>query len=229
MYVKKLIAVCAAVAAGALLAATLAFAAGGSKVTVRIEGAKRTLLAPHQVQTHGGWITKAGTPRGACPATSGTGALDVATHHRWGGTYDKSIGLEITSILGERHTFSSRYFWEIFIDNRAASVGACGLKLHSGDQLLFAAVPIKGSVEHPIAIKAPKTATAGHAFTVKVVWLNGKHTRALADATLHLGKQSAKTNAHGLAQVTSQTPGTVVLRATHKGYVRSLPVQVRVS
>ena len=54
---------------------------------MRVEGAGKTLLGPTVVETHSGWITKDGTPKGtAWPDTSATGALDVATRHDWGGS-----------------------------------------------------------------------------------------------------------------------------------------------
>src|SRR5438270_467633 len=105
---------------GALLVlacvAPLAAGAAGPKVSVRVEGKSRTLLDPTPAQTQSGWITKAGTPRGACPATSAAGALDVATHHHWSGAYSSSLGLAITSILGEAHTFSSPYYWSVWVN-----------------------------------------------------------------------------------------------------------------
>jgi hypothetical protein len=41
----------------------------------------------------------------------------------------------ITSILGVKA--KSHQFWKIVVDGKAASTGACGVKLHSGEKLLF--------------------------------------------------------------------------------------------
>ena len=141
MNVKKLLALSGATVLLVLVPGGAALAAG-TRVTVRVEGAKKTLLFPAVVHTHSGWITRFGAPRGACPATSAQGALDVAVHHRWGGKWTTQFGpeYEITSVLGERHAFSSKYFWEIFVNNVAASAGACEINLHRGQQILFAAV-----------------------------------------------------------------------------------------
>ena len=229
MHVKNLIALCGASIA-VVLAPSAALAAAGTKVTVRVEGVSKTLLAPSVVQTHSGWITKNGTTRGSCPDTSAAGALDVATHHRWGGNYETGVGLEITSIFGETHTFASKkYFWEVFVDNRAATVGACEQKLHNGDKLLFAAVSQTGFA-YPIAIRAPRSATVGHRFNVKVVWFNAKGVaEPLAGAVVSLHGKSVKTKANGIVGITWGSPGTIAIRASRLGYVRAVPVHVKVT
>jgi hypothetical protein len=227
MHVKKLFALGGATIA-VILAPSAALAAGGSKVTVRVEGLSRTLLAPTTVQTHSGWITKDGIPRGKCPETSGAGALDVATHRKWAGTYDQ-FGLEVTSIFGETHTFSSKYFWEIFVNNEAASKGACSQKLHKGVQLLFAAVPQKGT-EYPMAIQAPRSATTGHRFNVKVVWFNAKgQAKPLAGAVVSVRGKTVKTKGRGTVAMTWSSPGTVVIHASRPGYIRAAAVRVKVA
>jgi hypothetical protein len=239
MDMKKLIALCGATGAVAI-APTVALATGGGKttgtkgtngpkVTVRIEGAKKELLAPTTVQTHRGWVTKDGTKKGACPDTDAAGALDVATHGKWGGTQDKSFGLELTTIFGEKHTFKSPMFWDLFINNKVAQAGICGLKLHNGDSLVFAATSIKKPGDL-IQIKAPKSATVNKPFDVKVVLLNAKGKGTpLSGAKVSIGKQSVVTKTNGVVTVKSGNAGKVVLRATHKGEVRSAPVTVNVS
>src|SRR5437764_1526223 len=129
MYVKKLIALVGASGAVVLACSSGALAASGANVTVRIEGAKHTLLAPTTVHTHAGWITKDGTKKGACPDTDAAGALEVATHGHWGGVQAPSFGLELTTIFGEKHTFNSPMFWELFINDKVAQAGICSLKL----------------------------------------------------------------------------------------------------
>ncbi len=227
LYSKKLIALCGATLAVAAAAPT-ALAAAGTKVTVRVEGLHRTLLSSKSVKTHGGWITKDGTPKGACPATSATGALDVATHHRWGGTYT-SEGLEILTILGERHPFNPpKDFWEVFVNERPASVGACEQKLRRGERLLFAAVP-DSTVEYAVAIRAPRTAAAGHPFAVKVVWwgASGK-AKPLAGARVTAAGTTSTTNSQGTVELTAAA-GTLVIHASKKDYIRAAPARVRVS
>lgn len=228
MDVKKLIALCGATGA-VVIAPAAALAANGAKVTVRIEGANKTLLEPTTVRTHSGSITKGGAPKGACSETSAAGALDIATHDKWGAKYDKSLGLEITSIFGEKHTFSSPLFWEIFVNDKPAQSGACGLKLHNGDQLLYAAASTKG-VEDLIALKAPKTATVDKAFKVTVQALNAKGAgKPLAHAKVSIGHKSVTTNSRGIVSVKVGNAGKVVLHGTRQGYIRAAPATVTVS
>ena len=206
-----------------------AVAATGPAVTVRVEGLKRTLLAPTVIHPRSGSITKFGAPNGKCPADSAQGALDVATRHQWGGSWSATYQeYEILSVLGETHSFSSKYYWEIFADNVASSAGACELKLHSGEQLLFAAVPDSGTT-FPLALEAPKSATVGHRFTVKVVYFKGAKAIALAGATVSVGGQRGKTNSHGTVALTASHAGTFVVHAQRAGYVRAAPVTLHVS
>jgi len=204
--------------------------ASGPAVSVRVEGVTRTVLLPKLVRTGTGSLTRYGAPKGACSASSGAGALDVATHHRWVGSWSKSFGdYEITSILGETHSFSSKYFWEIFVNHVAATAGACAIKLHSGDQLLFAAVPQSGT-EYPLGLTAAHSVVAGKAFTVKVVSYNATgRPKPLAGALVTGSGVHAKTNSRGVATIIAHRRGTLVLGAANKGYIRAAPVAVVVS
>ena len=208
-----------------------AASAADPSVTVRVEGLKRTLLLPTATHTHAGWITKYGAPTGECSAKSAQGALDVATRHRWRGTWSTQYGpeYEITSILGETHSFSSKYYWEIFVNNVAASAGACELKLHAGEQLLFAAVRDSGTA-FPLALEAPRSARVGQTFSVKVVYFTAKGiAKPLSGATVSVAGHSGKTNRRGIVPLTPDHAGTFVLHAQRLGYIRAAPVTVRVS
>ena len=223
---RNLIALGGAIIALALTPAA-SLAAAGPSVTVRVEGLKRSLLGPTLVQTHTGWITQGGAPTGKCPATSGQGALDVATKHRWAGKFSSSLGSYfITTILGETENGPTIY-WSIFVNNRSASTGGCGVKLHSGDQLLFAAAKYP---EYPLGVVAPSTAKAGHSVSAKVVWFNAKGKAApLAGATVSVGGRTAKTNNRGVVTLTLSHAGTYTVKATHAGYIRAAPVGLRVT
>jgi hypothetical protein len=218
-----------------LLMPAAALAAGRPKVSVRVEGVKRTLLAPKTIRVHSGWITRDGAPSGACPAKSAQGALDVATHHRWHGVWSTEFNeYEITSILGETHRFTSNDFWEIFVNNVAASLGGCELKPHAGEQLLFAAVPAGGNA-FPLALRVPTSATVGQAFTAKVVYFaaSGK-AKPLAGATVSFAGSNSKTNTDGTVTLTPTQAGTFVIHAKHawsasSAYIRAAPVTVHVS
>jgi len=213
-----------------LLLPTAALAAGVSNVTVRVEGLKRTLLAPAVVHTGTGSITKGGTPPGKCSAAGAAGALDVATHHRWNGTWESNYAsLLLTSVLGEAHTLSSKDYWSIWVDGKYAQSGLCGLKLHRGEQLLFAAVPDSFKGE-PLVLSAPAGTTAGKPFTVKVTYVTSAGTRKPLGHVHITGKGlSAFTNNQGTATIVDNHAGTLTLNADATGYIRAAAARVRVT
>jgi hypothetical protein len=227
MHHRRILALGGATLALVLASSAVALAAG-PKVTVRVEGKTRTLLAPTVVQTHAGSITKGRTPVGTCPATSGAGALDVATHHRWNGSYG-SLGLSVTQILGETWSFTSPNYWSIWVNNRFAPAGICGLKLHRGEQLLFAAVSQKG-LTFPIVLAGPSHATTGHPFELKATYFNGENVaKPLAGAHVRGPGLNVTTNRRGIVSISAQRTGTLQFTATESGYIRAAPVRVRVS
>jgi hypothetical protein len=212
------------------LLSTAALAAGNT-VSVRVEGKTRTLLSSTTVNAPSGpgSFTNNGTPAGACPKSSAAGALDVATRHRWGGTYSTSFNeLELTTILGEKWTFSSPNYWSVWVNDRFASAGICQLKLHTGDQLLFAVVPVKGS-DFPMAIEAPTHAAVGRQFTVKVVGFPKGVAKPLAGAQVSVNGHFGVTNRRGVVPLMVLHAATIVLHADRKGYIRAAAVSVRVS
>jgi hypothetical protein len=219
------------IAAGAtalvLAAPPAALAASPTTVTVRVEGRTRTLLAPTVVHTHSGWITAGNVAKGRCPATSGQGALDVATRHRWAGTFSDSLGSYfIKKILGETDN-GPKLYWSIFVNNRSASTGACEIKLHRGDQLLFAAATYPS---YPLALEAPAAATVGKTFDVTVVYYNAKGTpKPLAGATVSVNGHSGKTDSHGVVPLTPGSAGTFTLNADDAGYLRAAPLRLTVT
>jgi hypothetical protein len=120
----------AALTSGAALAAT----STGPTVTVQVKTPAKTLV---NASVHGetGWITKGGTPKGKCSADSGAGALDAATHGKWGGKYYASVGgIFVTSILGVKP--KSPHYWTILVNGKPGK-GICDIKLKSGEKLLF--------------------------------------------------------------------------------------------
>jgi hypothetical protein len=229
---RKLFTLC-----GALVIIAVAFtgiagaASSGSPatVTVRVEGLTKTLLAPTKVTTHTGSITKGGTPAGVCPATTAAGALDVATHHNWTGSYDsKYEDLELIGILGESHPFTSKDYWDVFVGNVAAAGGICDLTLHQGEQLLFAAVPDSGT-EYPIGVQVAAKAVAGKSLMAKIVYYDAKgKATPLKGATVEAGKHSYHSNTKGEVTLKPSSAGTLVVSATEKGYIRSAPATVHV-
>jgi hypothetical protein len=223
MRIRRSLALGGATLALVLLSTSAALAAG-TTVSVRVEGLKRTLLESATVHTHSGWIRKGGTPTGVCAATTAAGALDLATKHDWNGSYSSGQGLSVTSIFGEKHAFSSPNYWSIWVNNRYAPSGVCGLKLTKGEHLLFAATSSTGNAL-PLGLSGPATATKGHAFRLKVVSYNGKGSSGPL-AGVHLG--GGVSNSAGIVTVTESHTGTYRFTASQAGYIRSARVSVRV-
>jgi hypothetical protein len=135
----KKIAIRSALAAGvaALVMVPAALAAAPMTVTVQVQGKSKTLLAATSVKVGSGSITKGGAPAGKCPADSAQGALNVATHGRWSGKWYASYNeYLITTILGTSET-GKKYYWGFYVNGKAASKGACDVKLKAGDKIVF--------------------------------------------------------------------------------------------
>jgi hypothetical protein len=200
-------------------AAALAAASKHPSVTIRIEGAKKTLLLPTTVKVPSGFITRYGAPPKKCPADSLQGALQVATHGKWAGQWFSSLNeYFVTSILGEKPKGSN--FWELFVNNKGASLGACDIKARPGQQILFAD---ETGAANPSGLSAPHSAVAGKSFTVKLVGYNAKgRSTPLAGVTVTgNGITPVKTDSHGDATITDAHSGVLVLRANPKKYVRT--------
>ena len=161
-----------------------------------------------------------GTPAGACLGKSGAGYFDNATHHRWNGSYSNGLGIAVTNILGESHTFTTPDYWGIWLNNRSASTGLCGLRLKPGDQLLLAPAPEKGTV-FPIILTAPAHAKVGAPFAVTASYFKSSKGAATPLAHAKITRAGAPTDQHGAATVTAARPGKLILVASLKGYIRA--------
>jgi hypothetical protein len=132
---------------GIVLSSTLVLACGvlvpvalgasaGPAVKVEIKTLTKTLLPPTTEHGQTGWITKGGAPSGKCSGDSGAGALNAATHGKWTAKYYASLhDVFIESILGVKPP--GKDFWEILVNGKTASTGACGVKLHAGELIEF--------------------------------------------------------------------------------------------
>jgi hypothetical protein len=81
-------------------------------------------------------VTKDGTPKGKCSGNSGAGALDAATHGKWTAKYYSSLkDVFIESIDGVKPP--GKDYWGVYVNGKVASTGACEIKLHAGERLLF--------------------------------------------------------------------------------------------
>jgi len=225
---RSILALGAATSTLVLASSAVAFAAG-TKVTVRIEGRTRVLLAPTTVPTHSGFITKGGAPTGTCPAANAAGALDGATHHRWNAKFYASFGdYLVESVLGDTES-GKAYYWGVWLNNRYASAGICELKLHVGDRLLFAVDSIKKH-EHPLGIIAPAQAKAGKAFKLKIVSYSdqGKAT-PVAGGHVRGGGLNAVSDKQGFVPVADGAAAKLTFTATDKGFIRSAATTVEVT
>ena len=165
----------APLAAGLTLASTALASGSAPAVTVRVEGATKTLLATTTVSAPtSGSLTKGGTPSGACPQDSAAGALNLATHGRWTGSYYKGLGIDVSTILGTKLSYSSGSYWGFYVNDRLAPKGICDTRLVKGESLLFAPVPAKGKAPRPIVLKAPATVTAGRPFDLRAFVYTGR-------------------------------------------------------
>jgi hypothetical protein len=233
MYRRSIFSPAVGAAAGviALGAVATAVAAGPApKVTIRIEGATRTLLTTKTVQVPAsGSITKNGAPSGKCPSDSVAGVLNVATKGSWSGSWESKYNdYFVSKILGDTENGSKSYF-EILVNNVPAVTGPCEIKLKAGDQLLFGAIPVSGK-GYPLVIKAPKTATKGSSLKVIVDAFNGKgKATPLAGATVSGGGVKATTGATGAATLKLKHAGTLKLGASKAGDIRAATVTVRVA
>jgi hypothetical protein len=208
----------------ALVLALSAQALGaGSSITVRVEGLTRTLLPATVAHPESGSVTKAGAPKGSCPGSAAIGYFDSATHHKWGGSYSSGLGVEVTSVLGETHTFSAKgFYWGLWVNDKFASTGLCDLKLKPGDQLLLAPAPGSGTVS-PIILSAPASAKVGTPFKVTATYFktlkHGTKLTKLQGAKVTGG--AAVTGSNGTASVTATKAGKLTIVATEKGFVRA--------
>ena len=209
------------VAAAVILTSAVPALGAGAPVTVRVEGAKRTLLPATAAHAESGSVTRAGATPGACPGKDAIGYFDSATHHRWSGSFSSSFGVAVTKVLGENHPFSSKgFFWGLWVNDKFAPAGLCSLKLKPGDELLVAPAPEKGSV-FPIVLKAPATAKVGRPFIVKASYFKTTKGPAKALAGVKVTDGVKATDSHGTTTVTASKPGKLTIVATAKGFIRN--------
>jgi len=199
--------------AGATTAAT-------TTVTVRIEGTGSTLLPPTAVALRAGTVNLDGVAGDSCSSLTAAGALLVATHANWKGTWSKSLhGYFITAVDGLALPATGAEYWAFWVNDAPASQGICGYRPRPGDSLLFFpdCYGKKCPPNHGVlGVKAPATVTAGHPATITVTAYSdtaGKPSPQ-AGATLSGGGASAKTAAGGTAQITFATPGRYLLHVS---------------
>lgn len=213
--------------------------AGVSRVTVRVVGQHATLLHLSTVRTTSSAFSKDGNPADTCSGTSAGGALQHATHGNWAGTFSKSLGYFVTSILGETHPGSPDY-WAFWVNNRQASAGICSTELRPGDDVLFfvdsctydaATQGCSNKPVLPLGLTVPKKVKLGHRFAVRVVIYSptGESTSERGASIYEGKKRLGRTNARGQLEVFAGKRGKLTLTASKRGTVVSELETVRVS
>jgi hypothetical protein len=207
----------ALVVAAALPAPALA---GGRppRVTIRIEGRTRTLLAATAVRAAATAVRRG---RHWCRASSALGALDRAVGGRWSGSWLPGRGFAPTTILGETASYNRTHgHFEVFTDHVMTSAGLCTIRLRGGEQILLADVP-GDSAEFPLVLRAVSHAFARRSVTVTVFGYDARgDAHRLAGATVRLGSSRVTTGPGGTALLWPAKAGTYTLRASKPGYVR---------
>jgi hypothetical protein len=215
-------ALAAAFSGGAARAAT-----ASSAITVRVEGPKSTLLAATAVTLSAGNFTKNGVAADSCPGTSAGGALQVATHGDWAGTWSASYrSYFLTGIDGVSYPASGAEYWAFWVNDAPSASGICSYHPRAGDSLLFfpdcygKTCPKNAGV---LGVKAPSVVAAGKPFTVFVTaYSDAKGTPShAAGATVRAGSVAVRTGAAGAATLTLTHTGQVTLAVSEPDAVRT--------
>jgi hypothetical protein len=143
-------------------------------VTVRVEGADRTVVPEAAVTLPGPAVDKRGEGGTTCAPTSAGAALEAATGGNWGGRSDaqgqrlERIGAT-TYPLGTE--FAGRY-WAIYVNDRPSSFGICRFDPQQADEVLVYAACGGATTEcfagEPLDLDAPRRVRPGEAFDVSV-------------------------------------------------------------
>jgi hypothetical protein len=189
-------------------------------VTVRVEGLTKTLLPPTTVTLESGSVSKGVAPD-SCSALSALGALQDATHGVWNGSWSSSYKeYYVTSILGDTYSSTADYYWAFWLNDKPASLGACGVDPAKGSSVLFFP-EYDGKSKSIVApnvlgISAPASVLVGKPFTVVVTSYantNGKATPAIG-ALVSAGSASATAGSGGKASLTLSKTGNVEIKVS---------------
>lgn len=213
--------------AGLTLALGLAAPAAATTVSVRVEGATKTLVEQVDVEPAASVVVdKTATGGTTCAGTSGGGALELATGGDWSGPAF-SFGQSIETIKGESHSFDSPAYWALYVNDKASEVGICDFTPAQGDEvLLFPACvqdPAPGcATGGPLDLRGPAVAEPGKRFKVRADQYAFDGTKeAAAGATVTVpGGGTVTTGEDGSARVKLTGTGRKTLTVTKEGSVR---------
>ncbi|HEX3518250.1 MAG TPA: DUF4430 domain-containing protein [Solirubrobacteraceae bacterium] len=199
-----------------------ALATGPATVTVRVEGAAATVLAPTQVTTSQAPVVKEGH---SCSGTSAAGALQLATSGNWSGKFYEEGGFFVETIEGDSYVNSPDGYWTFWLDNKPATKGICQTELEPGDSVLFfpecfGECP---APPNPLGIEAPPVAEVGKPVTVAVAsYANATGARSPAvGAEVSYEGTSAKTDSSGNATLSFAKAGSVLVGVSEAQSVRT--------
>jgi hypothetical protein len=223
--------------ASACAFALIAPAASATDVTVRVEGADRTLQPTTAVTLPGPAVDKTAEGGTTCTTTSGGSALEAAVGGDWGGRSDQQ-GQRVERIRGVTHLLGGEYagaYWSLYINDRPAPSGLCSITPQQGDEILL--YPACGGstsgcfAGEPLNLAAPATVRPGEPFSVQVhetkttfnpnpPYDSSTTTSPSSGATVAGGGASATTGGDGRASLTLSQRGPVTLVATKGSFVR---------
>jgi hypothetical protein len=222
-------------AAAVLLVACAAPPASAATVSVRVEGAQKTLVPLTRVQPSSSVVVDKRSEGGTtCDGSSGGGALELAAKGDWGGRSDAQ-GQRVERILGETYLLGAEFagrFWSLYVNNVPADFGLCSYTPQEGDEILLAAAcggATTGCFSgDPLDLRAPATAAPGEPASVSVDEytsdFTGAHPTAArapsSGATVTGGGQTATTDAQGRATLAFAERGPVDLVTTKGGRIR---------
>jgi hypothetical protein len=223
-----LIAVSALTGTVALSAASAGAAAtSASAITVRIEGPTKTLVRTSTVTLGSTSVVKDGKSADACSGKSAAGALELATHGNWVGTWSASYkSYFLTSIEGVAFPSTGAKYWAFWVNDAPATLGICAYHPKPGDSILFfpdcfgKKCPKSAGV---LGTKAAPVATVGQPYTVAVTaYSDAKGAPAkAAGATVAGGGTSAVTSAGGTVKLSFAHAGRFTLEVTKPNAVRT--------
>ncbi len=206
------------------LAAAPAALAAPIGVTVRVEGASKTILdAPvttdgHDVTPASGGTHKCdGTNFGAHPAPvpTPTAALDDVTRVNnisWDADWFQSFEDFIITRVHDEPATSSQ-FWGLVVNGQFASSGGCQTRLTQGDDVVWAFDAFSKSAV--LRLAGPGTATVGQPLNVQVT--DTQTAQPAANASVN----GATTGSDGVATLTLNAEGIYRLKADRSDAVRS--------
>ncbi len=199
-----------------------AVAASTPTASLRVEGLKKTLIMPETVTTKTGSFTRSGHKTANSTAL---GLLNTASGGNWGGSWSKTYNeWEITRILSETHTFSSKDYWAFYVNGVQASEGASEYALKNGQHVVFAALPDAHYNEQLLNVTVSGTRTVGHTLTANVSAYNAKGKAVpLKGASFSYSTKNAASGVKlsgSSAKFKPTTAGEYTVKVSKSGYVR---------